>query len=128
LTLGPGTVDVSLLAAAPTICLRFLGERAGLRAEACASFAVGLLDASGHGYTREDSATRSWLAPEVGVAVSGPLTGHLGWMARITGVAPLHDDAFAIDGVGTAYEPLRAAVFVAAGATLGSYSSTIPAK
>jgi hypothetical protein len=120
LALAPGTVDVGLLALGPTACVRVVGKRRSIRTHTCGSFMVGVLSATGHGYTRDSNASRPWLAPGASVVVNGPVFGAVGWLVRVSGIMPISDEAFSIQNVGAAYAPPRVGGFFVAGATVSS--------
>jgi hypothetical protein len=101
LDLGPGTVDVQLLAATARGCI-FAGRRTMLGL--CARAAAGAVHARGSGYDTNTDSTRPWIAvgPEgfVGVPVIAPLR----LRAAAAALVPLHAETFSVGGAGVAYD------------------------
>ena len=101
LDFGPGTLDESLLSGAARTCLSALRGH-NLRLDVCSGFYVGRLKVEARGYTVNKTATKTWLALPVGLALattSSPLGVELGASALV----PLRRDDFSIDHLGVAY-------------------------
>jgi hypothetical protein len=102
LALGPGSVDVQLLAGAARGCV-FGGH--GLLLGACARLFAGALQAGGSGYDLNARETRPWLAAALEIFAAGPLPlASLRGRASLGAIAPLHAEAFSVTGAGTAYD------------------------
>ena len=105
LTLAPGSVQVSLLAARAEFCALPFGQRASVRIGACVISAAGILRAEGHGYAAQRSVARPWIAGGAGLLARGPIVGIFGWSARVDALLPFTQEAFSVDAVGIAYSP-----------------------
>jgi hypothetical protein len=110
LALGPGIVDVQLLAGAARGCV-FAGHKALFGA--CTRLFAGALQAGGSGYDVNARETRPWFAAALEIFAAGPLPlASLRGRASVGAIAPLHAEAFSVAGKGTAYDtPAFGALF-----------------
>jgi hypothetical protein len=87
----PGTFDVALGAASPQLCAG--GSIApGARFELCSGPAVGIIHATGHGYTVSRSSTGSWVVAAGGVRLR--FVAGIPWVLDLDGVFPIRVPAF----------------------------------
>jgi hypothetical protein len=102
LPLAPGSIDVQLLAASVRGCGWVLEPtHLGL----CARVLGGELLARSSGYDSDGQQSRPWLAFGLEAFVQGPLLPHLRYRAAAAALAPLRDQSFSIQNLGTAYTP-----------------------
>jgi hypothetical protein len=102
LPLGPGAIDVQLLAGGLRGCV-FAGSEGHFGV--CGRLMAGMLSASATGFDIDGRGTRPWLAGGAESFVDGPLG--MQWLRyRCTAgvLVPVHAEAFSIAGVGPAYE------------------------
>lgn len=100
LVFGPGEVRETLIGGAARMCLS--AWRNHFTAfDLCSGIYAGLLQVQASGYTRNDSADKTWLALPLGVALStnAPLGVELGASALI----PLRRNDFSVDNLGVVY-------------------------
>jgi hypothetical protein len=102
LDLAPGTVNETLLSGVARMCLApWQGPR--LRLDLCSGVYVGLLQVQANGYTRNDEASKAWLALPLELALlttASPIGVEIGASALL----PLRRNDFSIDNLGVAYE------------------------
>jgi hypothetical protein len=112
--LGPGSVAETLWAASGRGCFApWLGS--SLRLDGCSGLYAGALHARAEGFTRNDDATRLWLALPIELALSSTWLP-AGWELSAALLWPLQREDFAIDDLGTAYaSPKLAAMITARG-------------
>jgi hypothetical protein len=99
---GPGQLRETLLSGVARTCLT-AARSAQVRFDLCSGIYAGLLHVQAHGYTRDDSADKAWLAVPVGVSLtttSSPVGVEVGASALL----PLRRNDFSIDNLGVAYE------------------------
>ena len=102
LPLAPGAIDVHLLAASVRGCAWVLEPtHLGL----CARVLGGELLAQSGGYDFDGQQSRTWFAVGLEAFLQGPLAPHLRYRAAAGALAPLRDQSFSIQNVGTAYTP-----------------------
>lgn len=102
LELGPGSVDVQLLAASVRGCTwAFDSTRLGL----CARLLAGELLAKSRGYDSNGQQSTPWGALALEAFVDGPLLLHLRYRATAAAIAPLRDQSFSIQNLGPLYQP-----------------------
>jgi hypothetical protein len=100
--LGPGSVDVQLLAASVRGCGWVLETaRVGL----CARVLAGELLAQSHGYDLDGQQSRPWVALGLEAFVEVALGPHLRTRLGASALAPLWDQSFSIQNVGSGYSP-----------------------
>lgn len=102
LELGPGAVDVQLLAASVRGCASFFEPT---RLSLCARVLAGELLARSSGYDSDGQQSRPWVAVGLEAMIQGHLLHHLRYRAAACALAPLRDQAFSIQNVGSAYSP-----------------------
>lgn len=113
--LAPGRVEVQLMYGqiAPCVSRWRILER--VRLGACAQLNVGGLRGKAIGYPQSREVTRPWtsfgLTGLADVLVIDPLY----WSVRVGGFVTAPQEAFAIDGVGVAFDPPPAGILVATG-------------
>lgn len=99
---GPGQLRETLLSGVARTCLA-AARSVQVRVDLCTGVYAGLLHVQAHGYTRDDSADKAWLAVPIGVALtttSSPVGVEVGASALL----PLRRNDFSIDNLGVAYE------------------------
>jgi hypothetical protein len=102
LELGPGSVDVQLLAASVRGCAWALDStRLGL----CARLLAGEMLAKSRGYDSDGQHSTPWLALGLEAFVDGPLLHHLRYRVAAAALAPLRDQSFSIQNLGPLYQP-----------------------
>jgi hypothetical protein len=102
LELGPGSVDVQLLAASVRGCgWLFEPTHLGL----CARVLAGELLARSSGYDSDGQQSRPWVAFGLEAMIQGALLHHLRYRVAACALAPLRDQAFSIQNLGNAYAP-----------------------
>jgi hypothetical protein len=102
LDFGPGTLDESLLSGTARMCLSAL-RGGNIRFDLCSGIHAGRLRVQANGYTRNRSASTTWLSVPVGLALattSSPLGVELG----VSALVPLRHSEFSIERLGVAYE------------------------
>jgi hypothetical protein len=101
LPLGPGAIDVQLMAAGARGCT-FVGHEA--RVGLCGRLLGGMLLANASGFNIDGQTTRPWFAAGLEVFVEGPLGPRwLRYRSAAGALVPLHAETFSVTGVGTAY-------------------------
>ena len=108
--LAPGSVDESLWAGAARACVA-PWQGSSLRLDACSGLYAGALHAEAEGFTRNDGATRLWLALPIELALSSTWLP-AGWELAAALLWPLKRDDFAIDDLGVAYASPKVAGMV----------------
>jgi len=100
IALGPGAVDVGLVAGSVVGCLAWL-RRFGV----CGGVFGGRLAANAHGYSQAANHDRPWFALDLEAFVRGstPLPW-LGYRVSAGPLVPLHSETFSVAGVGVAYD------------------------
>jgi hypothetical protein len=113
LPLGPGAIDVQLLAAGARGCV-FAGSEGHFGV--CGRLMGGMLWATATGFDIDGRGTRPWLAGGAESFVDGPLgVSWLRYRCAAGVLVPLHAEAFSVSGVGAAYEtPALAGLFTLA--------------
>jgi|HubBroStandDraft_1064217.scaffolds.fasta_scaffold54404_1 hypothetical protein len=102
LELGPGSIEVQLLAGSARGCARVLEPtHLGI----CARAMAGALLARSHGYSLDGQQSRPWLALGLEAFVEGALVSHLRYRAAACALAPLYEQTFSIQNLGAAYTP-----------------------
>jgi hypothetical protein len=99
---GPGQLRETLLSGMARTCLTAV-RSAQVRFDLCSGIFAGSLHVHTHGYTRNDSADKAWLAVPVGASLtttSSPVGVEVGASALL----PLRRNDFSIDNLGVAYE------------------------
>jgi hypothetical protein len=100
IALGPGAVDVGLVAGSVVGCLAWLGHF-GL----CGGLLAGRLAADGHGYSSGTNHDRPWFALDLEAFVRGSSAlPWLGYRVSLGPLLPLHSETFSVAGVGVAYD------------------------
>lgn len=97
---GPGEVRQTLIGGTARMCLSAWRNRVAAF-DLCSGIYAGLLKVQASGYTRNDSADKTWLALPLGFALStrAPLGVELGASALI----PLRRNDFSVDNLGVVY-------------------------
>ncbi|HMI93074.1 MAG TPA: hypothetical protein VK509_17005 [Polyangiales bacterium] len=107
---GAGSVAETLWAGAARACVApWLGS--SLRLDGCSGLYAGALHARAEGFTRNDGATRLWLALPIELALSSTWLP-AGWELSAALLWPLQRDDFSIAGAGTAYPSPKLAALV----------------
>lgn len=99
---GPGTVDETLLSGVARMCLA-PWQSPGLRFDLCTGVYAGLLKVEADGYSRNDSASKAWLAVPLELALSTP-GAPMGVELGASALLPLRRNEFSIDNLGVAYD------------------------
>ena len=99
--LGPGEVRERLIAGAARGCFAPWLD-AALRLDACTGLYAGALHARADGFSRDQSASRLWLALPIGLTLSSTSLP-FGWELDAALLWPLRRDDFAVEPLGTAY-------------------------
>jgi hypothetical protein len=100
-TFGPGEIEEALTAGFADLCYAPASTK-HFRLDVCSGALIGVIDAEGHGYSRDERRVRPWLA--VPVDLEGTLwTGRIGWALRIGAVFPVRRSDFGIEGIGVGY-------------------------
>jgi hypothetical protein len=102
LDLGPGSVNVQLIAGAAHLCaFAWTGTRLG----GCGGFFAGALSAEASGYSVVTRAMRPWFAMSVELFLDGPLPlAPLRYRGAVEAIVPVHAETFSVTGVGVAYD------------------------
>jgi hypothetical protein len=110
LDLGPGSVNVQLIAGAARLCA-FAWTRT--RLGGCGGFFAGELSAKASGYSLVTQASRPWFAMGAELFVDGPLPfSPFRYRGAVEAIIPVHAEAFSVTGVGVAYNtPAFGALF-----------------
>jgi len=102
LSLGPGSVDESLIAGTLRGCVTLLGNRE-LALGACTGAFVGASTGTANGFTQNYTHHRPWVAVPVELSL-GRLAGPMGWELGAAALAVVAEQDYAVDGVsGAAY-------------------------
>lgn len=88
-------VELTLLAAGPRVCYPLLTGT--VRAEACASFELGQLSATGVGLRGARETRDGWLAPGLGLGLDWRVFSDVALAAHIDGITPLVREEFVIN-------------------------------
>lgn len=112
--LGPGSVEVGLIAISTRACLRWL-DLSTLDLYGCSGVFGGVLRGRARGYTRDFERSRPWLALPLEVFAAAPLGSERSALsARLgaTALVPARRETFSVEGLGPAVEPERVAVLL----------------
>jgi len=99
---GPGQLRETLLSGVARTCLT-AARSAEVRFDLCSGVYAGLRHVQAHGYTRDDSADKAWLAVPVGVSLA-TTSSPVGVEVDASALVPLRRNDFSIDHLGVAYE------------------------
>jgi hypothetical protein len=100
-TFGPGEIEEALTAGFADLCYAPARTK-HFRLDVCSGALIGVMDAEGHGYSRDERHVRPWLA--IPVDIEGALwTGRIGWALRVGAALPVRRSDFGIEGIGVGY-------------------------
>ena len=100
--LGPGQLRETLLSGVARTCLT-AARSVQVRFDLCSGIYAGFLRVRAHGYTRDDSAEKAWVAVPVGASLT-TTSSPVGVEVAASALLPLRRNDFSIDNLGVAYQ------------------------
>ncbi|MEZ4298939.1 MAG: hypothetical protein R3B70_28580 [Polyangiaceae bacterium] len=116
--LGPGRVEVQLMYGQLGGCASTWSFLGSARLGGCLQLNVGGLRGKAIGYADSREVVRPWTSFGLTALLDVPVVGPLYWSTRLSGFVNAPQEAFAIDGVGVAFDPPPVGVLVATGASV----------
>jgi hypothetical protein len=110
--LGPGTIELGLVAASARICYAAFRRR-WLLVEGCSGFALGSVSAAASGFAERAQAKHRQFAALPLELAFGQGIEHASWQLSAALLLPFRRNQFSIDGLGTAYDTPAVAVLLA---------------
>lgn len=99
-----GRIEVQLLAGRARGCYAALGSWDKGYVAGCIEAAAGRLRGEGHGYPTTRVQSRPWVAGGGSIRTGGPIAKPFFWGVAATVVAPVQQQTFSVDRIGTGFE------------------------